>query len=82
LIDEVGKAIGKILSDNKSMKELDLSETIYFDAVAKDIADGLMRAKLFESLKLRNNIYLYNGISPRIKHIDHTGYNIGGNTNI
>jgi Ran GTPase-activating protein (RanGAP) involved in mRNA processing and transport len=91
LNDEAGKAIGKILSDNKSMKELDLSDTTYYDAVAKDIADGLMRAKLLESLKLRNNISLYNGISPmlynlafspRIKHIDLTGCNIGGNASI
>lgn len=91
LNDEAGKAFGKILSDNKSVKELNLSDTYYYDNIAKDIADGLMRAKLLEVLKLRNNNSLYNGISPmlynlafspRIKFIDLTGCNIGGNTNI
>jgi len=88
LNDEAGKGFGKILSDNKNMKELDLSDTTYSDAIAKDIADGLMRAKLLEVLKLRNNTSLYNGISPmlynlafspRIKFIDLTGCNINSN---
>jgi Ran GTPase-activating protein (RanGAP) involved in mRNA processing and transport len=85
---EAGVAIGKILSDNKSIRELDLSDTTYYDQIAKDIADGLMRAKMLEVLKLRNNTSLTSGISPmlynmafspRIKHIDLTGCNVGGN---
>lgn len=87
---EAGKAFGKVLSDFKSVKELDLSNANYTDPIAKDIADGLMRAKLLEVLKLRNNFSLYNGISPmlynlafspRIKFVDLTGCNINGNAN-
>ena len=80
-----------MLSDNKNIRELDLSNTVYYDQIAKDIADGLMRAKMLEVLKLRYNTSLYNGISPmlynlafspRIKFIDLTGCNIGGNANV
>lgn len=91
LNDETGKALGKILSDFKNIRELDLSNTIYYDQQAKDIADGLMRAKKLEVLKLRFNSSLYNGIgpilynlafSPRIKYIDLTSCNIGNNANV
>ena len=91
LHDEAGKAFGKILSDFKNIRELDLSNTYYYDNIAKEIADGLMRAKMLEVLKLRNNTSINSGISqmlynlaftPRIKFIDLTGCNINGNSNI
>ena len=91
LNDEACKAFGKILSENKFMRELDLSNAVYYDNMAKDIADGLMRAKMLEVLKLKNNTSLYNGISPmlynlafspKIRIIDLTGCNIGSNANV
>lgn len=91
LNDEACKALGKILSENKFMRELDLSNAVYYDNMAKDIADGLMRAKMLEVLKLKNNTSLYNGISPmlynlafspKIRIIDLTGCNIGSNANV
>lgn len=73
------KAIGKYLSDHLSMKELDLTDTQLSTDCAKDIADGLMRAKNLEILKLANNPnlecsqILYNmAFSPKIKHLDFT----------
>ena len=89
--DDSGLSFGKILSENKNVRELDLSNTSYSDKVAKDIADGLMRAKMLEVLKLRNSSYCVNGItsmlynlafSPRIKFIDLTNCSIGGNANL
>ena len=56
--------------------------------MAKDIADLLMRAKMQEVLKLKNNSSLYNGIStmlynlafnPKKRIIDLTGCNIDQN---
>ena len=90
LNDEAGKSLGKILSDYRNIRELDLSNTSYYDQQAKEIADGLMRAKKLEVLKMRFNSSLYNGISPilynlafapRIKLIDLTSCSIGGNSN-
>ena len=49
------KAIGKILSDFLHIKELEISNSKIGDQHAKEIADGLMRAKNIEILKLRNN---------------------------
>ena len=81
LNDEAGKALGKILSDYRNIRELDLSNTYYYDQQAKEIADGLMRAKKLEVIKMRFNSSLYYGISPilynlafapRIKLIDLT----------
>jgi len=39
------KALGKVLSDFKFIKELDLSNTSMSSDQSKEIADGLMRAK-------------------------------------
>lgn len=73
------KAIGKFLSNYNSIKELDLSRTSMSTDVAKEIADGLMRAKNIEILKMTGNQKLncsqmiYNlAFSPKIKHIDMT----------
>jgi hypothetical protein len=49
------KAIGKILSDFLHIKELEITNSKISDSHAKEIADGLMRAKNIEILKLRNN---------------------------
>ena len=52
------KAIGKILSDFMHIKELEITNSRFSDAHAKEIADGLMRAKNIEILNLRDNPYL------------------------
>ena len=49
------KAIGKVLSDFKQIRLLDLSFTNLSGDSSKEIADGLMRAKQLEVLKLDNN---------------------------
>mmetsp|Transcript_34673 Transcript_34673/g.53118 ORF Transcript_34673/g.53118 Transcript_34673/m.53118 type:complete len:432 (-) Transcript_34673:998-2293(-) len=73
------KGIGKVLSDFKSIVELNLSNTQLVNVKAKEIADGLMRAKQLEILNLSNNPsidcyqIIYNmAFSPKIKHIDLT----------
>ena len=48
------KAIGKILSDYKFIKEVNLSENIIDSQCSKEIADGLVRAKNLEILKMTN----------------------------
>lgn len=52
------KAIGKILSDFMHIKELEIINSRFSDAHAKEIADGLMRAKNIEVLNLSNNPFL------------------------
>lgn len=73
------KAIGKILSDFKRIKELDISNCNLTHLTAQDIADGLMRAKSLEIIKLANNPLIGKGLysiiynlafSPKIKYID------------
>jgi len=39
------KALGKVLSDFKFIRELNFSDSLMPPTVAKEIADGLMRAK-------------------------------------
>jgi len=39
------KAIGKVLTDFKQIRELDISDCGLVLATVKEIADGLMRAK-------------------------------------
>lgn len=89
--DNSGKSFGKILSDNKNVRELNFSGATYSNKVAKEIADGLMRAKMLEALKLKDarNIkegmtsILYNlAFSPRIKYIDLTNFVIGSNKSL
>lgn len=49
------KAIGKVLSDFKSIRELDIDSASLNINTTKDIADGLMRAKALEIIKVGNN---------------------------
>jgi len=74
------------LSDHLSVRELDLSSTGLQTSGAKEIADGLMRAKNIEVIKLRDNAsvdssqMIYNlAFSPKIKHIDLTRSCTGAN---
>ena len=46
------KAIGKVLSEFKNVRELDLTNTKIQKTHGKEIADGLMRAKQLEILKI------------------------------
>lgn len=46
------KAIGKVLSEFKNIRELDLTNTKIQKTHGKEIADGLMRAKQLELLKI------------------------------
>ncbi|CAI2362392.1 unnamed protein product [Moneuplotes crassus] len=88
---ESGKAIGKILSDFKYMKELDFSGNSCDDTFVKEIADGLMRAKMLETLKLQRLYNCTEGIasilyslafSPRIRHIDLSHVPIGSDSRL
>lgn len=83
---ETCKTIGKILSDYKNVRELDLSYSNINQTYAKEIADGLMRAKRIEVIRLRGaqgigsgvNQILYNlAFSPRIKSIDISNIPVG-----
>ena len=55
LINSKTKAIGKVLADFKNIRELDLTNCKCNDSSIKDIADGLMRAKQLEIIKLGDN---------------------------
>jgi len=79
LLPAEAKAIGKVLADFKNIAELDISNCQLNAPKAKDIADGLMRAKKLEILKFGNNPSISNGadsivynlaFSPKIRHID------------
>jgi len=79
LLPAEAKAIGKVLADFKNITELDISHCQLNSTKAKDIADGLMRAKKLEVLKFHNNPSISNGadsiiynlaFSPKIRHID------------
>lgn len=52
LTNNDSKAIGKVLADFKNIKELDLTNCGLNLSTTKDIADGLMRAKQLEIIKL------------------------------
>lgn len=76
---EETKAIGKVLAAFKQVKEIDLSRTNLNSSTIKDIADGLMRAKQMEIVKLEGNTamgvsinsIIYNlAFSPRIRYLD------------
>jgi hypothetical protein len=75
--DSEYKAIGKVLSDYKNITELNLCGVRMTTQQSKEIADGLMRAKQLEVLRLCHNPNLecssiiYNlAFSPRIRLID------------
>ena len=48
------KALGKVLSDFKNIKEIDLSNACITTQLGKEIADGLMRAKQLEVFRMRD----------------------------
>lgn len=82
LRSEETKAIGKVLAAFKQVRELDLSRTNLTTSTVKDIADGLMRAKQMEIVKLAGNVsmkesinsIIYNlAFSPKIRYLDLTG---------
>ena len=52
------KALGKVLSDFKFIKEIDLTATSLSNDLSKEIADGLIRAKQLEILKIGGNVSL------------------------
>jgi len=79
------KAIGKVLADFRCIRELDLTSSGLNTTTVKEIADGLMRAKQLEVLKLGENpgmsgqvsSVLYNlAFSPKIRYIDISGLNV------
>ena len=72
-------AVAKMLSENKKLVELELSRAGLQTAVVKEVADGLMRAKQLEAIKLGGNPHMDYGVnyilynlafSPRISFID------------
>jgi hypothetical protein len=76
------KAIGKILADFKHIRELNMTGAALNTTTVKDVADGLMRAKQLEIVKLGKiptmgksvNTVIYNlAFSPKIKFIDLEG---------
>jgi len=76
------------LTDFRSIKELNVTNSGLNQQTTKEIADGLMRAKQLEVLKAANNsgmgpvanTILYNlAFSPKIKHIDLSDMTTGGN---
>lgn len=76
------KAIGKVLADFKNIRELTMNNCSLTINTVKDVADGLMRAKQLEIVKMANNpsmgkainTVIYNlAFSPRIKFIDLEG---------
>lgn len=82
LRSEETKAIGKVLAAFKQVRELDLSRTNLTTSTVKDIADGLMRAKQMEIVKLAGNVSMSSSInsiiynlafSPKIRYLDLTG---------
>jgi hypothetical protein len=75
------QTIGKVLSDFKNIQEIDVTNSGLDFAKAKEIADGLMRAKQLQIFKAGKNpsigkgadAILYNlAFSPKISHIDFT----------
>lgn len=49
------QTIGKVLSDFKNITELDMTNCSLDQTKAKEIADGLMRAKQLQILKMGKN---------------------------
>jgi hypothetical protein len=73
------QTIGRVLSDFKAIQEIDLTNCQLDQPKSKEIADGLMRAKQLQIIKMGKNsgigrgadAILYNlAFSPRITHID------------
>jgi len=79
LNDNDAKAIGKVLTDFKQIRELNLTDSGLVLSTVKEIADGLMRAKQLEVLKVGSNTQMGRGVntliynlafSPKIRYID------------
>jgi len=75
------QVVGRILSDFNHIQEVDLTNSSLNQDKSKEIADGLMRAKQLQILRVRNNpqmgkggdSILYNlAFSPKIAFIDFT----------
>ena len=73
------QTIGRVLSDFKNIQEIDMTNCFLDQQKSKEIADGLMRAKQLQIIKMGKNAnigkgadaILYNlAFSPRITHID------------
>jgi len=73
------QTIGRVLSDFKNIQEIDMTNCYLDQQKSKEIADGLMRAKQLQIIKMGKNAnigkgadaILYNlAFSPRITHID------------
>lgn len=58
------KSIGKILSDYKHIRELNFTKSNIHSTYAKEIADGLMRAKKLENLIFKDVISVGSGVNP------------------
>ena len=50
-----GKALSKVITDHKNILELNLSGAGLTREIAKDLADGLMRAKQLQKVDISNN---------------------------
>lgn len=75
----VAQAVGRVLSENKRLRALELTQCGLSIAETKEVADGLMRAKQLERIRLAGNprmdygvnYVLYNlAFSPKISLID------------
>ena len=86
LSSDDAKAIGKVLADFRFIREVNLTDSGLNQNTTKDIADGLMRAKQLEILKLARNTgmggalgsIIYNlAFSPKIRHINISGTGSG-----
>ena len=84
----ISQTISKAITDFKFIQELDLKKCNINASQAKDLADGLMRAKQIEILKLANNpsmgdslsYIIYNlAFSPKISYLDISNISLSGN---
>jgi Ran GTPase-activating protein (RanGAP) involved in mRNA processing and transport len=69
LVQAETKAIAKILSDFKHIKEVDFSNCNLTAVTAQDIADGLMRAKSIEILRVNDNASIGKGLTSIIYNL-------------
>lgn len=83
----IAAVLNKVLTDFKYIQELDLSDCKLTVPCGKEIADGLMRAKQMEILRLENNPSLSDAVpgiiynlafSPKITLLDISNINLNG----
>lgn len=81
----IAAVLSKVLTDFKSIQELDLTNCKLNAPCGKDLADGLMRAKQMEVLRLKDNPSLSEAIpsiiynlafSPKVALLDVSGINL------